>query len=111
MSHKVFALSVEEVYDRHFDKCVTARLLAHCRAGGANKYLSREGRVVNVHVKLEKLVLGLSAHPLAGKVYPVSHVNHIIHACHLLHMGFVVHEIGVGLYGVLNGFEICAFFQ
>lgn len=99
MADQLFALSWEEVNDRHFHQGVAAWLLAHGGAGRANEHLAGEGGVVDLHVEREELVLRLSAHALSREMNAVSHVNHVVNTWHLNHVSLVVNEIGIGLDG------------
>ena len=93
MFDEVCTLAGEHVDDGNLDHCVAAGLEAHGGASHVDKYLTSEGGVVDAHVELQALVLGLAADTLAHEVHAVTHVAHVVDALHLEHMRLVGGEI------------------
>ena len=65
MFDEVGAVAWEHVDDGNLDHRVAGGLEAHRGASDIDQYLTREGRIVDLHVELQALVLGLTADALA----------------------------------------------
>ena len=99
MGNQFFALARKQVDDRYFYHRVATGLLFHRGTGHANQYLSRQRRIVDMHVELEQLVLGLSGYAFACQVDTVSHVQQLVYTRYFYDVGFIVDEIGIGFDG------------
>lgn len=109
--HEVGAVAGEHVDDGNLNHGVAAGLLAHGGAGYVDEYLTGEGGVVDAHVELQTLVLGLAADAFAHEVDTVAHVADGIYALYGKDVGLVVGEVGVGLDGGGYVFELGAVFE
>ena len=58
----VLAVAGEVVDDGNLNHRVATWLLAHGGTSHIDEHLSREGRIVNLHVELEELVVGFATH-------------------------------------------------
>ena len=99
MCNQLFAVAGQHVDDRDFNHGVASRALLHGSTGHVDQHLSRQCRVVDVHVEFEQLVLRLAGNAFAGQVHAVSHVFQVVDAGHLHHVGLVTGKVGVGLDG------------
>ena len=97
MFDEVGTLAGEHVDDGNFNHRVAAGLQTHRGAGNVDQHLTGEGRVVDLHVELQALVLCLTADTLADEVDTVTHVAHVVDILHLEDMRLVRGEIGVCL--------------
>ena len=104
MGNQFFALARKQVDDRYFYHRVATGLLFHRGTGHANQYLSRQRRIVDMHVELEQLVLGFSGYAFACQVDAVSHVQQLVYTRYFYDVGFIVDEIGIG-------FDGCGYFR
>lgn len=89
MADDVLALAGEHVDDGQLNHGVAAGLLTHGGTGHVNEYLGGQGGVVNLHVELEELVVGLSTDTLAHEVDAVADIVEGVHAFHLKDVGLV----------------------
>ena len=96
MGNQFFVLARKQVDDRYFYHRVATGLLFHRGTGHANQYLSRQRRIVDMHVELEQLVLGFSGYAFACQVDAVSHVQQLVYTRYFYDVGFIVDEIGIG---------------
>jgi len=55
--------------------------------------------------------VGSTRYTLAHQVHAMAHIVQIVYTRNLLHMGFIVHKIWIGLDGSLNRLEVGTFFQ
>ena len=78
MLDEIGTFAWEHVDDGELDHRVAAGLLTHGSTGYVDQYLGGESRVVDAHVELEALVLGLARDALAHEVDTVTHVAHLI---------------------------------
>ena len=97
MFDEVGAVAWEHVDDGNLDHRVAGRLEAHGGTSDIDQNLTGEGRIVDLHVELQTLVLGLTADALADEVDTMTHVANIIDALYLEDVRLVVREIGVSL--------------
>ena len=104
MGNQFFVLARKQVDDRYFYHRVATGLLFHRGTGHANQYLSRQRRIVDMHVELEQLVLGFSGYAFACQVDAVSHVQQLVYTRYFYDVGFIVDEIGIG-------FDGCGYFR
>ena len=74
MCNESLTVSGEHVDDRKLYHGVAARLLTHGGACHIYQHLCCEGRVVDAHIELQTLVLGLAADAFAHEVDAMSHV-------------------------------------
>ena len=65
MLNQVSTIARQHVDDGYLDHRVATRLQAHGGTGHVDQYLTREGGVVNAHIELQALVLGLAADAFA----------------------------------------------
>ena len=86
-------------------------MLAHGSTGCIDQYLRGEGRIVNLHVELEQLVVCLSANTFAHEVYTMTYIVQGIHALHLEYVCLVGREVRVGLYLFGHLFKRCTLFK
>src|SRR5574344_1187621 len=73
MTDKVFALTWKHIDDRYLDHCIATWLLTHRGARHIDQYLTCEGRVVDTHVKLQTLVLCLTAYKVRVSLGSLCH--------------------------------------
>ena len=111
MLDEVCAFAGEHVDDGNLYHRIAAGLQAHRGTGYVDEYLTCEGGVVDAHVELQTLVLGLAADTLADEVHAVAHVTDVVDALHLEHVGLVGGEVGIGLDVLGDVFELGAVFQ
>ena len=111
MCHPFITVARKEVYYRNLNHCVASRLLAHRSAGYTYQHLSRQGRIVDFHIKLEQLVMRLARYTFANQVHAVAYIVQVIHTSYLFHVRFVIHEIRVSLDGCFYLLEVGTFFQ
>ena len=97
MLDEVGTVAREHVDNGNLDHGVASGLQTHRGASHVNQYLTRKGGVVDLHVELKTLVLGLTANTLAHQVNTMAHVANIVNALYLEHVGLVRSEVGVGL--------------
>ena len=97
MFDKIGTVTGEHVDDRNLDHRVTAGLQTHGSTGNVDKYLTCEGGIVDAHIELQTLVLGLTTDPLTHEVHTVTHIAHIVDALHLEHMRLIAGEVRIGL--------------
>ena len=88
MGNQFFVLARKQVDDRYFYHRVATGLLFHRGTGHANQYLSRQRRIVDMHVELEQLVLGFSGYAFACQVDAVSHVQQLVYTRYFYDVGF-----------------------
>ena len=111
MFDEVGAVAWEHVDDGNLDHRVAGGLEAHRGASDIDQNLTGEGRIVDLHVELQTLVLGLTADALADEVDTMTHVANIIDALYLEDVRLVAGEIGVSLDILRDLFECEAVLQ
>ena len=111
MFDEVGAVAWEHVDDGNLDHRVAGGLEAHRGASDIDQYLTGEGGIVDLHVELQTLVLGLTADALADEVDTMTHVANIIDALYLEDVRLVAGEIGVSLDVLRDLFECEAVLQ
>ena len=94
MLDEVGTIAWQHVDDRNLDHRIAAWLQAHRSTGHVDQHLTSQCRVVNLHVELHALVLGLSADALANKVHAMSHIANVINALYLEDVRLVVGKVG-----------------
>ena len=94
---EVGTVAWQHVDDRNLDHGVATWLQAHRGTSYVDQHLTSQCRVVNLHVELHALVLGLTADTLADKVYAMSHIANVINAFYLEDVCLVVGKVRVGL--------------
>ena len=109
--YEVFSIALEHVDDGYLYHGIAAGLQTHGSTGHIYQHLTREGGIVDTHVELQTLVLGLTAHSLAHQVDTMSHVAHVINTLYLKDMSLIVGKIGVCLDGLGHLFEIGTLFE
>ena len=97
MRDDVLACSWHHIDYRNLNHRIAAGLQTHRGAGHVHQHLTRQGGVVDAHIKLHALVLGLTRDSLAHQVDAMAHVADGINAVDGEHMSFIVSEIGVSL--------------
>ena len=97
MFYQVGALAGQHVDDGNLNHRIASGLQAHGGASHIDQHLTGQGGVVDLHVELQALVLGLTRDTLAHQVHTMSHVAHIVDALYLEDMRLVRGEVGVGL--------------
>ena len=97
MPDNLFAVAWQIVDYRYLNHRVGSGLLLHGGTSRIDKHLGGEGRIVDFHVELEKLIVRLTAHAFADEVHPMTHIIEGINALHLEDMRFIVGEIWVSL--------------
>ena len=60
MCYMLFAVTWKKIDKRNLYHSIATRLQTHCRTGTGHKNLSRQGRIVYLHVELKQLVLRCS---------------------------------------------------
>ena len=97
MADEVFAVAGQHVDDRNLNHRVAAGLQTHGGTGNVDKHLTSQGGVVDAHVELQALVLGLTADALADEVYAVTHIAHVVNRLHLEDVRLIVSKYGSAL--------------
>ena len=97
MSDELLTVTWEIVDDGNLNHGVATWLLLHGGTCNIDEHLSSEGRVVNLHIELEELVVGLATDALASEVDTVTYVIEGIDALYLEDMGLIVGEVWVCL--------------
>ena len=95
MADEFLFVAWKEVDDGYLYHGVGSRLLLQGGTRYVDKHLCGESGVVDAHVEDEVLVVGGAADSFADKVDAVAYVVEGINTGHLLHVGLVVHEVGV----------------
>ena len=111
MLNEVGAIAGEHIDDRNLNHRIAAGLKAHRGTGHVDKYLTGKGGVVDAHVELQALVLGLAADTFAYEVDTMTHVAHIVNALNLENVGFVAGEVGICLDGGCHLLEFGTIFE
>ena len=106
MLYEVCTVAREHVDDGNLHHRVASWLQAHRGACHIHQHLTGEGGVVDAHVKLQALVLGLATDTLAHEVYAMTHVTDIVDTRHLEHVGLVACEVGICLDVLLDISEL-----
>ena len=97
MFDEVGTIAREHVDNGNLDHGVASGLQTHRGTGHVDQHLTCESRVVDAHVKLQTLVLGLTTDTLAHEVHTMTHVAHVVNAGYLEHVGLIAGEVGIGL--------------
>ena len=97
MLNQIGTVAWQHVNDRNLNHRVATWLQTHRGASHVDQYLTCQCRVVNLHIELHALVLGLSANTLADKVYAMSHIANVVDALNLEDMSLVVGKVWVCL--------------
>ena len=105
------AVACEEVDDGDFNHGVAARTLTHCRACAAYEHLARKSRIIDFHVKLEKLIVGLSGDALSYEIDTMTHIIELSHRGNRDNVGFIRGEIWVCLNGSSHRVKFVAIFE
>ena len=79
MGNPLFAVAGKEVDNGNLNHRVAAGLQTGGGTCHTYQYLGGEGGVVDAHVELEALVLGLARYTLANEVHTVTHILYIIY--------------------------------
>jgi len=111
MLDEVSTVARQHVDDGNLNHGVAGRLQAHRGTSNVDQYLTCEGRIVDLHVELQALVLGLSADTLAHEVHTVAHIANVVDAFYLEYVGLVRGEVGVGLDVLSHLLQRVAVFQ
>ena len=96
-SHHLIARLREQVDDRYLGQGVASRSQSEGGAGHTDQDLRRERRVVDAHIEGHTLVGRLAAGALAGEVYAVAHIAHVVHRLHGEDVELVVGKVVVSL--------------
>ena len=102
MCNQVLTLAWEVVDNRYLNHSVGCRLLLHGSTSYVDEHLSSEGWVVNLHIKLEELVVGLATDTLTSEVYTMTNIVESINALYLEYVCLVACEVWVSLDSLCN---------
>ena len=91
------AIAGQIVDDGNLYHRVGTGLLLHAGASNVDKYLGGKCGVVDLHVELEELVVGLATYTLANEVYTMTYIVECINALYLEDVSLVACEVGVSL--------------
>ena len=105
MLDEVGTVAWEHVDDGNLNHRVAGGLEAHRGASHIDKNLTGEGGIIDLHVELQALVLGLTADALADEVDTMTHVTNVVDALYLEDVRLVAGEIGVSLDVLRDLFE------
>ena len=68
MGNQFLTVAAQQINYRNFDHGITSGLLFHGGACHANQHLRGKSRIINLHVKLEQLIVSLARYPFANQV-------------------------------------------
>lgn len=111
MTNIVFTIARKEVDHGHFNHRIATCLLLHGGTCYAYEHLASKGRIVDLHIEVEELILRSAAHALAGEVYAMAHVDYVVDRGHEVHVGLVGSEVRIGLDGSSHLVEVVAIFN
>lgn len=111
MGNQFLTVAAQQINYRNFNHGITSGLLFHGGACHANQHLRGKSRIINLHVKLEQLIVSLARYPFANQVNAMTHVVQIVHTWNLFYMCFVIYKIRIRLDGGFHSLEVRTFFQ
>ncbi len=104
MTNDVLTIARQIVYDGNLYHGVSTWLLLECCTGSIYQYLSSKGGVIDFHVELEELVVGLTTYALANQIHTMAYIVQLIYTLNLKDMRLIASKIGVGFDGCRNCF-------
>ena len=111
MCYEFFLVAWQHVDDRNLNHSVTTWLLLERSTCHINKHLCCEGRVVNLHIEFEELVVGLTTDTLTSKVYSMTNIIESINAINSEDMSLIISKVWVSFDSLCYLFEFCALFE
>lgn len=92
MGNQFLTVAAQQINYRNFDHGITSGLLFHGGACHANQHLRGKSRIINLHVKLEQLIVSLARYPFANQVNAMTYVVQIVHTWNLFYMCLVIYK-------------------
>ena len=68
MRNQFLTVAAQQINYRNFNHGITSGLLFHGGTCHANQHLCGKSRIINLHVKLEQLIMGLARYPFTNQV-------------------------------------------
>ena len=105
MGNQFLTVAAQQINYRNFDHGITSGLLFHGGACHANQHLRGKSRIINLHVKLEQLIVSLARYPFANQVNAMTYVVQIVHTWNLFYMCLVIYKIRIRLDGGFHSLD------